>query len=459
MIQTAHSPIRDRRPPLAREGAFGPGDSGAPFQVTQISTTDVRGGAARATLRLQRALGGAGVRSRMLVAQRFGDDADVVEFNSLAPAPRMLAQAFFRFGRRWHRPSIRRAGAYFTPDWSFTGWRLASQLPPSDLVNLHWVADLLDYRTLPRLTAQLPVVWTFHDMNAFTGGCHYCESCRRFQDRCGSCPLLMTSSGDEDMTRRILNRKQQVLGRVPPSRLAIVCPSEWLAAEALRSTLFRNFNVHTIPNGIDLREYRPMARAEARARLQLPPEARIVLFVAERIEDQRKGFALLQRALEALRDLPRLLLVTLGSGPPALHPPPAVRHLGVLNDSAQLRAAYSAADVFAIPSLQDNLPNTILESMACGTPVVGFAAGGVREAVADGQTGLLAPTGDAAALAAALHRLLEDGALQRTFAAAARDRAEREYDINLQARRYAALYRDLLGPMPPGGFTATPCAA
>ena len=236
MIQTAHSPIRDRRPPLAREGAFGPGDSGAPFQVTQISTTDVRGGAARATLRLQRALGGAGVRSRMLVAQRFGDDADVVEFNSLAPAPRMLAQAFFRFGRRWHRPSIRRAGAYFTPDWSFTGWRLASQLPPSDLVNLHWVADLLDYRTLPRLTAQLPVVWTFHDMNAFTGGCHYCESCRRFQDRCGSCPLLMTSSGDEDMTRRILNRKQQVLGRVPPSRLAIVCPSEWLAAEALRSS-------------------------------------------------------------------------------------------------------------------------------------------------------------------------------------------------------------------------------
>jgi glycosyltransferase involved in cell wall biosynthesis len=412
-----------------------------PLSVTQISTTDVRGGAARAAHRLHSRLGQVGVRSQMLVAQRFGRDADVIEYNPFAPAPRWLGHAFFRLSRRWHRPPVAKAGAYFSPDWTLTGWRLLSQLPPSDVVNLHWVADLLDFRTLPAFAARQPMVWTFHDMNAFTGGCHYSGVCERFMDRCGSCPQLVTTTHDEDMTRRVLQRKREVLARVPRSRLVVVSPSDWLAREARRSALFRDFDIRVIPNGIDVSEFRPMDRAEARRRLDLPPDARIVLFVADLVADRRKGLRLLLKAFQQITDIPGLLLVTLGRG--NFEGGAATRHLGSLQHSEELRAAYSAADAFAMPSLQDNLPNTILESMACGTAVVGFSAGGVHEAVGHGTSGLLAPTSDHAALAASLRRILENVTLRRALAQNARARAEREFSVELQAKRYADLYHEL----------------
>ncbi len=434
-IDQSASPI----PPATREMPVA-----ATCRVTQVSTTDLIGGAARAAQRLHHALGDAGVRSRMLVAQRIGADPETVEYNPFAPLPPAVGRMFFRLGRRWHRPSMRRAGAYFSPEWTLMGWRLRSQLPPCDVVNLHWVTDLLDYRTLPALTAHCPVVWTFHDMNAFTGGCHYSGSCVRYADRCGACPQLANSSGENDMTRRVLKRKRRILQQVAPSRLVAVCPSAWLAREARCSALFRDFNVRVIPNGIDPQEFRPIDQAEARAQLNLPMDARIVLFVAEAIADRRKGLRQLLRAIDLVRDVPNLRLVTIGRGDFSLLRDPLLRHLGSLSDSASLRAAYSAADVFAIPSLQDNLPNTILEAMACGTPVAGFAAGGVGEAVLDGETGLLAPTGDSVALAIALRRLLEHRPLARALGQQARRRIEKEYTVRLQALRYAALYQEML---------------
>jgi glycosyltransferase involved in cell wall biosynthesis len=414
------------------------------IRVTQVSTTDVRGGAARAANRLHRMLGSAGVSSQMLVAQRFGHDPGVVLYNPVSPAPAVLGDAFFRLSRRLHRPSVDKAGGYFSPDWSLAGRRLPSQIPECDVVNLHWVADLLDYRSLPRIAARHPIVWTFHDMNAFTGGCHYSGLCGRFVERCGSCPQLMTTTNDVDFTRRVLERKREVLSRVPRSRLTVVSPSNWLAKEARRSALFRDFDVRVIPNGIDLQEFRPMERSEARRRLKLPANARIVLFVAEQVADRRKGLRLLLKAFQEIRDVPGLLLVTLGRGGYEATTSHPTQHLGELHASDDLCAAYSAADVFAIPSLQDNLPNTILESMACGTPVVGFDAGGVPEAVVDGYSGLVASTGDSSAMASALQRILEDRSLQSVFSRNARRHVEREYAIALQVRRYAALYQELV---------------
>jgi glycosyltransferase involved in cell wall biosynthesis len=287
-------------------------------------------------------------------------------------------------------------------------------------------------------------VWTFHEMNAFTGGCHYSGVCDRFLDRCGSCPQLMTTTSDADFTRGVVERKRRILARVPRSRLTVVSPSQWLARESRRSSLFREFDVRVIPNGIDLQEFRPMERTEARRRLNLPLTARIVLFVADLVVDRRKGLRLLLKAFHEIKGIPDLLLVTLGRGGYDALTTHTTRHLGSLSDSDDLRAAYSAADAFAIPSLQDNLPNTILESMACGTPVVGFAAGGVGEAVVDGVSGLLAPTGDYGALAAAMYRILEDRPLRAALSRHARLRVEREYAIGLQARRYASLYQELV---------------
>jgi glycosyltransferase involved in cell wall biosynthesis len=413
------------------------------LRVTHVSTTDTRGGAAKCAQRLHSALPAAGVRSEMLVALRFAREPGVREYNPLAPAPRAVGRAFFRLARRLHRPSARRAGAYFTFDRTLTGWRLLGQLRDCDVVNLHWVSDLLHYGTLPRLTESVPVVWTFHDMNAFTGGCHYSGSCRRFESSCGCCPLLQLAPGPDDATHRTFERKRRVLLRVDPARLTVVCPSLWLAREAERSPLFRDFPLRVIPSGIDSEEYQPVAREEARRRFGLPAAARIALFVAESVDDRRKGFRQLLQAVAELRDIPGLLLVTIGGGDVAALGDPAFRHLGPLNGAAALRAAYSAADVFAIPSLQDNFPNTVLEAMACATPVVGFQAGGIGEAVIDGRTGLLAQAAEGLALAPLLRRVLEDAALRAALAGEARAQVERAYTIGLQARRYADLYAEM----------------
>ncbi len=257
------------------------------------------------------------------------------------------------------------------------------------------------------------------------------------------------------MTRRILNRKQRIFARISPARFTIICPSRWLAREAGRSAICQRFDTRIIPNGVDQRDFFPVEQTEARRRFNLPTEARIVLFVADQIEDRRKGFRFLLKAFDAIRAIPGLLLVTLGRGDTSFLTGSLFRHLGPMHDTGSLRTAYSAADVFAIPSLQDNLPNTILESMACGTPVAGFDAGGVGEAVIDGQTGLLAPTGDASAFAASLRAILEDRMLQRALGGESLARVGREYTVILQARRYAALYRKSLSHNPPEAGTRT----
>ncbi len=293
-------------------------------------------------------------------------------------------------------------------------------------------------------------------MNAFTGGCHYSGTCERYIAQCGACPQLKTSSGENDMTRRIWNRKRRIFERISPDRFTIVCPSRWLAREAGRSNLCHRFHTHVIPNGVDPLDYYPIERTEARRRFNLPAGARIVLFVADQIEDRRKGFRFLLKAINAIRAIPGLLLVTLGRGDTSFLTGPLFRHLGPINDLSGMRSAYSAADVFAIPSLQDNLPNTVLESMACGTPVAGFDAGGVGEAVIDGQTGLLAATGDDTAFAINLRSILEDQLLQWTLGRESLARIGREFTVALQARRYAALYREILQAQPAGRRPANP---
>jgi glycosyltransferase involved in cell wall biosynthesis len=415
-----------------------------PLQVAQICTSAVRGGAAKAALRLHRALKTEDIKSRLLVAQRGEAEDDIQEYNLVAPFSPVLGRALFRLGRRMNHPGPRHSGAYFTPDWSLIGWRLASQLPPCDLLNLHWVADFLHYHTLPKLAARAPLVWTFHDMNVFTGGCHYSGTCERYTEQCGACPQLESSSREDDMTRRIMKRKQRIFSEIASDRMTVVCPSRWLAREAARSGLCRRFDTRVIPNGVDTQDFHPVDKAEARRRFNLPAQARIVLFVADQIEDRRKGFRFLLKALMDIRSVPDVLLVTLGHGDTSMLTGPYFRHLGPLSQTADLGAAYSAADIFALPSLQDNLPNTVLESMACGTPVAGFDAGGVSEAVIDGQTGLLAPTGDDRIFAANLRLVLEDERRQQALGRESLARIEREFTVKLQARRYAALYREIL---------------
>jgi glycosyltransferase involved in cell wall biosynthesis len=415
------------------------------LRVVHLSTTDVSGGAALAAHRLHQALPDHAVHSTMFVASKRGEDAGVVEFQPAFGGPRALNQFLFRGARHVQRQFLRfPKGTFMTHDWAFLGGLVERQLPESEIVHLHWAADLLDFRVLARLATRVPVIWTFHDMNAFTGGCHYTRGCDRFAGECGACPLL-DSSDPGDVTYRVLRRKVAALRAVPESRLTIASPSRWMAAEARRSTVFGRFPIEVIPNGVDVQTFRPLERSELRRQLGFSPADRVILFVAEKLGDPRKGRAELEQAIAQIAHLPNLKVLTLGNGVGENMQGPMYRHLGSLHDAVKICEAYNAADVFVIPTLQDNFPNTVLEAMASGTPVVGFATGGVVDAVLDGVCGLLAPTGDVAGFAANITRALLDDALRIAMSDAARIRAVECYSLERQAAACASLYRRMLG--------------
>lgn len=417
------------------------------MRIVHLSTTDIAGGAARAAYRLHSGLRRMGHDSRMFVARRSSNDPSVVAF---APPRDPLG----RIQRHLRRQSINRDNAQyqatrpsgletFSDDRSMHGPDILRQLPPSDVVNLHWVGEFVDYTAFfGSVPQQTPVVWRLSDLNPFTGGCHYDEGCGRYAERCGICPQL-GSHNPEDLSFQIWQRKHAAFRRVPPGKLHIVALSNWIAAEARRSSLFRNFPVSVIPNGIDSSVFAPGDRQAARHSLGIPANARVVMFSAHSVTNRRKGFAPLVEALAGLGSRSDLVLVSLGEGNLELNIPLKHIHLGHVSDDQRIAQVYSAADLFVIPSLQENLPNTALEAMACGTPVVGFDAGGIPDLVRP-NTGLLAPVGDVTALRDAIRTLLDDEPRRAMLAAECRRVAVEEYAPELQVQRYVALYASLV---------------
>jgi len=192
-------------------------------------------------------------------------------------------------------------------------------------------------------------------------------------------------------------------------------------------------------------EFAPRNRAAARAALGIPADSEVVLFVAYSVAPRRKGFSLLVEALRELSERPNLFALSVGAGTPDVDTPVQALHLGKITQNRLLSLAYSAADLYVIPSLQDNLPSTVLESMACGTPVVGFDVGGVPEMVRPGVTGALAPVGDVSALADSISGLLADKVGLRDMAGRCRDVVLDEYGMDTYVAGYEALYERLAG--------------
>jgi glycosyltransferase involved in cell wall biosynthesis len=427
------------------------------MKVLHLNTDDVKGGAARAAYRLHRGLLGLGCDSRMLVLHRHGDDATVQRFvppKTLAARLRRLLRAVQIWGgfaryRRSHPAGYE----LFSDDRTPYGPDLARRLPAGAVVHLHWITGFVDYRGFfPTVPRRSPVVWTLHDMNAFTGGCHYDMGCGRYDHGCGRCPQL-GSGRENDLSRRIWERKRELFRRLAPDRLHLVAPSRWMADEIGRSALLGRFPVTITPYGVDTETFAPRGRRESRRALDLPGDARIVLFLAASTANPRKGFALLRQAMPALAEtFEDLFVLSAGSGHPALEVGVPHLHLGNIEDDRRLSQVYSAADVFVIPSLQDNLPNTVLEAMACGTPVAGFAVGGIPDMVRPGVTGRLAEPEDPASLAEAIAALLWDPAEREEMGAACRRVVLDEYTLELQARRCSELYRQVAAA-PPGRST------
>jgi glycosyltransferase involved in cell wall biosynthesis len=407
------------------------------MKVVHLSTRDRNGGAAIAAWRLHIGLLQLGVVSRMRVRLKYSDSDAVDVF--VPPADWRV-----RLPRLWRRFWMqRRAGSRprdrpFSDDRSEHGGSELDGLEHYDVVNLHWAAGFVDQPTLfERLPAHIPIVVTMHDMNSFTGGCHYTMGCNRFTDRCGSCPQL-NSHNEHDLSRSVWDRKMRSYSQ--RSNVHFVADSEWLATEARRSSLLKAKSVRVIHYGLDTNVFRPIAKAAARVVLGLPLESSIVVFGADSLHDERKGLHYLIRACGRLKKAP--VLLSFGSG----HPPRQLQnrglHLGAIESEHLLAAVYNAGDLFVIPSIQEAFGQTALEAMACGIPVVAFNSGGIADIVRHRETGLLCPPADVAALADALAEVLNSPALRQHCGINARRIIEEKFRLEQQAQAYAKLYTE-----------------
>jgi glycosyltransferase involved in cell wall biosynthesis len=412
------------------------------IRVLHLAQSDGGGGANRAAFRLHRSLRDLGVASTFHPGRKIGDDPEVI------PAWPPIAGDFVSKLAAWldsHSLDFYpdRRGDVFSPIRFCYGRPRRRLVAAADIVCLHWIAgSFLHPRRLARL--HKPLVWRLSDLWPFTGGCHFPAACRKFEDRCGSCPSLGSAAYD-DLAAHGFAARERYYGALD---LTVAAPSRWIAEEAKRSKLFRGRRIVHIPTGIDTSMFRPMPRAEARHLLDLPVDAHILLFGAmNSTTNSRKGFAPLRRALARFAQSPSArgaVAVVFGGEKDAaqnIEGLPLI-HVGKIADEVRLARLYAAADVLVAPFIEDNLPNVVLEALSCGTPVVAFAAGGIPDAVEHQHNGVLVPVGDADALADGIAWTL-DPVRKPALDAAARATAQSRFDIAQCARAYRDLFAEI----------------
>ena len=417
------------------------------MKVLHIATSDITGGAARAAYRLHQGLSFYGIDSGMLVEKKKSDDEAVIRYSASSDMSSRIRSIFRNQLIKWnfniykkYRPSGLEifSDARTRYDDSFKKY-----LAGNDVINLHWTAGFLDYDAFfPQLDSDKPVVWTLHDMNPFTGGCHYSGNCRRFMNSCGACPQL-GSSKESDLSRSSWIIKKDALSQSKGKLLHIVTPSKWLAKQARESALFAHLPISIIPYGIDTDLFHPRDTSSFRDTLGIPHDATVIGFVADSTANKRKGLYYLKEAVEKINNK-NIFLVSVGKSSPNISKQINHIHLGCIESDRLLSMAYSLFDVYVCASVEDNLPNTVIESLACGTPVVGFSIGGMPDMVVSGRTGLLAADVDSKSLAICLNEILADKKLLEAMAVQCREKALIDYALLTQADNYTNLYASLL---------------
>jgi glycosyltransferase involved in cell wall biosynthesis len=408
-----------------------------------LSIADGGGGAARAAYRLYQGLKLSNVDSQILLQTHVSGDRTVI-----APDgkwAKCMAQV---------RPALNALPLTLYPKSDSKTYSL-QWLPDSisstanslnlSLINLHWICDgFLGIETLLKFNS--PLVWTLHDMWPLTGGCHYNGDCNRFFDCCGSCPQL-GSTRQSDLSSWVWRRKHKVFKAL---NLTLVAPSHWMAKCAQSSSLFCGYRIEIIPNGLDLQLYKPIEQSVARHILNLPQDKQLILFGAIlATSDPRKGFHLLQPALQRLREQrnnENTQIVIVGSCAP-IQPIDLgfkTHYLGTLKDDYSIALAYAAADVFVAPSVQDNLPNTVLEAISCGIPCVAFNIGGMPDLIEHQQNGYLASPFEIEDFAQGIDWVLRDRIRWQKLSEFSRAKAEHEFSLELQAKRYRELFHEIV---------------
>lgn len=418
------------------------------LKVVHLNTYDGNGGAGRACLRLSNSLTAQGVHSQIVVHYKFGHNPQIKTFNTTAIQKGRAAAAIILervLAKRFLKP-VR------TP-FSFTWFGRSvihhPDVKAADIIHLHWINHgFLNPKHLEELAKlNKPIVWTFHDSNAFTGGCHVRYACEHFLRECGNCPLLK-NAGDHDISHHQWLQKNQAYANLD---FEVIAPGSWMQNSVLKSSLMTGRVVNRIPNTLETDIFKPTDKIEAKQKAGINTGKFVLLsgFMPSR-KDLHKGTQYLLESLDLLKErlgnkADHIELVVFGNRNMDDVPdfPFKTTFLGTIKDDAQLANCYVAADAFLIPSLEDNLPYTVMESLACGTPVVAFTTGGIPDMVHHQHNGYLAEYRSAASFADGMQWLIDHAdraALQRN----ARETVMEKFSEEVIAGQHIALYEDLL---------------
>lgn len=421
------------------------------MQPLILNANDGQGGAARAVCRLHQGLREIGYDSKMLVRVKSTNRESILSLDS--SSYEVTDETFgFQAIQKYYINLQRTALSNTLFSFPYPSYDV-SQLPivqAADVINLHWVAGFQSPQTIKKL-ADLgkPIVWTLHDMWAFTGGCHYAAGCDRYQMDCQPCPQLQQDP--HNLPATVLQDKYLLWSGL---NLTIVTPSRWLADCAKQSRLFKNYRVEVIGNSLETDLFQPTPKDFAKQKLGIAPDVFTILLGAGNGNERRKGFAecfqAIQHCLEdsdflALAKAEKVQLLSFGLPNKVLSSLPLrVTSLGEIRSDEMLSQVYSAANLFVLPSLEDNLPNTMLEAMACGTPVLGFEVGGLPDVIEEGVTGWLVPLGAIKQMGQVILDCVRSPQCLSDMEHHCRTLMESNYGLPVQATRYAALFEDLL---------------
>jgi glycosyltransferase involved in cell wall biosynthesis len=440
------------------------------LNILQVGTSDVGGGAERVAMNLLRSYRARGHGSWLAVGHRLSEEPRVLQIPNDMDASRW-ARAWRMLGAALEAPAARARwiaalrnlslaiarpiktldDARGYEDFGFPGtWRLPELTPePASIVHCHNLhGAYFDLRALPSISRRVPTILTLHDAWLLSGHCAHSFDCGRWATGCGSCPdLTIPPSVRRDGTAHNWRRKQRIFAE---SRLYVATPSRWLMDKVTRSMLAPALvESRVIHNGVDLTVFQPADRQSVRTRLGIPHDAAVLLFAANGIrKNPWKDFETLRSVLAAVAAQTgerQVLFIALGEDSPAEQVGSAeLRFIPYQTDPRVAAQYYQAADAYVHAARADTFPSTVLEALACGTPVVATAVGGIPEQVTDGTTGFLVPPRSAKDMADAVMTLLKDENVRRHMGANAADDARQRFDLERQVDDYIDWYHAIL---------------
>ncbi len=335
---------------------------------------------------------------------------------------------------------------YFSP--ANIGKRISDfyDIKEADILHFHWINQgFISLSELKKLFGSgKKLVWTLHDMWAFTGGCHYSGTCRLFTSECGKCPFLRTRKSN-DLSNKVFRKKKKIYQN---SNLTIVTPSHWLAEKVRSASLMQQFNTVVIPNPIDTEIFKPEKKALIRKINNIPEHKFIILAGSANLKDKRKGFHFVLKALEMLiSGNPEIKektgLLTFGKSSEELTLPCDHYPISFLDDEKAIAMLYQLSDVYILPSLEDNLPGTVMESLSCGTPVVAFNTGGIPEMIDHEINGYLSDKEDMNSLCDGLKWIFHHKDTER-IRNNCRRKVMENYSFEIISGKYYSLYESLI---------------